>query len=187
MFNTRVLAPAAALIALHLIASPLAAQAPCTFVGGTTCSLAPHNLDATVVALGKLSITGTGTTAIPSGIADFEASETTLGTAVTGPTISSKSNKTFSVTMEYPANFTDFAATPIAKPQNQAAFRFIAPGACNADDTGYAPLAGTSVTIHSSIAPTTIDRQVCLKVKWLWASDGPGNYRLPVTFKITAP
>ncbi len=32
MFSTRVLAPAAALIALHLIATPLAAQAPCTFV-----------------------------------------------------------------------------------------------------------------------------------------------------------
>lgn len=187
MFRSHVLATAAAMIALHLVATPLAAQAPCTFVGGTTCSLAPHNLDATVVALGKLSITGTGTTAIPSGIADFEASETTLGTAVTGPTLTSKSNKTFSVTMEYPTTFTDFAATPISKPQNQAAFRFIPPGVCNSDDVGYAALAGTSVTIHNSIAPTSIDRQICIKVKWLWASDGPGNYRLPVTFKITAP
>lgn len=186
----RITVPAVALAALHLFAADARAQS-CTFAGAApqNCSLTAHNLDATVPTLGKLSLTGTGTTAIPAAVADFEASEgAALGTATTGPTLTAKSNKTFNVTMDYPTTFTDFAATPIAKPQSEVAVRFMTlPGTCPTADAGYSSLAGTSATVLSSVAPSTVDRLVCVKVKWMWASDGPGSYRLPVTFKITAP
>lgn len=187
MFSRRLLSAAAALVTLHASAQVASAQTSCQFTAPTlTCSLPVFNLSATVVKIGKLDLSSSGPLAIGGSLADFEATETGNQadlTAFGGMTLTSKSNATFTVAISHPATFTD-GVNPIIKPVSDVLIQFIPSGACPA--TGYVAMAGTSTAIHTAIPRQIISRNVCFKVRWLWAQDPAGTYVLPLTFNITA-
>jgi hypothetical protein len=183
-FMSRKILATAVALAMLAVSAPAEAQLTCNFAGaaGANCSLGAHNLTATVERTGKITISG-GSTDITPTAAHYEASETTLGTLVTGPTFTVKSNATYNVTLD-PTTWT----APYAKAIGDVALRVANVGACPAGDAGYTALTAGSTSLVTAASPTASAAQdLCIKVKWLWTTDVPGPYTLPLVFKITAP
>jgi hypothetical protein len=186
----RLLTSAATLVALAGFSASAEAQLTCSFAGaaGATCTVpTTHDLTATVVRTGKITISAAGTSVTPVA-ADYENSESALGTLFGGPTFTVKSNATYDVALTYPAAFT----SPSSKPVENVAVQVANVGSCGATgvDGGYTALtAGGATTniVTGASSTASAAKQLCVKVKWLWTADGPGAYTLPLTFKITAP
>jgi hypothetical protein len=141
----------------------------------------------TAVRVGRLTLSTASTNVTPTAL-DYENSETNLGTLFGGPTFTVKSNSTYSVSISYGATFT----SPSSKPAQQVFYEVKNVGACTPTgiNAGYFPLTagGATTTIVSNASPTASRaQQLCIKVRWLWATDGPGAYILPIAFNITAP
>lgn len=160
-------------------------------IGGppATCAT-PTTLTATMTAVtvGRLAINA-ASTAIMSGvnvsIGDYEASEDTLsGSVFTGPRLDISANKAYSVTFTNPAVF---SLSPNAK--TAAHVKYSVSGTAGTCASPYAALStsGATQSVGSGAATALKVFQVCFRVKWIWATDPPGTYRLPVTFTLTAP
>ncbi len=179
----------AASIALVAGSTPVAAQScnvePPGSPATLTCAVT-HNLTATVVKTAKLALSTASTTigtATGPTVADFEAGEGAgLGNQFTGPVLTAKSNTLYSVTFTYPATFTAStkAATNVAYSTNTVV------GTCGAAYTSLPAAPVAQSMIASGAATASTQRQICFRVKWVWTTDGPGAYTMPLTFNITA-
>jgi hypothetical protein len=47
--------------------------------------------------------------------------------------------------------------------------------------------ASPRLLLQTGAAVTDLRRQLCLRVWWRYATDGPGSYQLPLTISVTAP
>lgn len=186
--NRRLLvATAFALVAV--IANPASAQTcnvePPSSPGTLTCTVA-HNLSASVVKTAKLALSTASTTISSAGgptVADFEASEGPgLGSQYTGPVVTAKSNTPYTVSFTYPATFTASAkvASDVAYSTN------VVVGTCGAAFTSLPGAPASQSVIAGGVPTASAQRQICFKVKWVWTTDAPGAYTLPLTFNITA-
>ena len=180
---------------LGLLASELRGQVTCTSttgpIGGPpdTCAT-PTTITATmtVVRVGRLAIS-IASTSIQSGanvsVGDYEASEDTAsGNAFVGPLLGVSANKAYSVTFTNPVAFT---LAPSAK--TAAHVKWSVSGTAGVCASPYTSLSvtGTTQTVGSGAATALQQFQVCFRVKWIWASNPPGTYRVPITFTLTAP
>jgi hypothetical protein len=141
----------------------------------------------TAVRVGQISLSSASTSVTPAE-SDYENSETSLGSLYYSPIFTVKSNSTYNVSITYGATFT----SPSSKPVEQVAIQVANAGTCGPtfNDAGYTSLtAGGATTTIVSGATSTASRskEMCIKVKWLWATDGPGAYTLPISFNVTAP
>lgn len=189
---TRLMVALVALVLLLPVRS--GAQASCTSgtgtVGAPASCATPTTMTAslTVVTLGRM-VKSAASTAIQSGatvtVGDYLASEDTLsGSVFVGPRLDISANRAYTVTFTNPATFT---TSPNAK--SAAEVKFSVSGTSGVCAAPYAALstAGATQSIGSGGATALAVYQVCFRVKWVWASDPPGTYQLPLTFKLTAP
>lgn len=171
------------------------AQVTCTAatgpIGGppSTCAT-PTTITATMtpVTIGRLVISPS-TTAIMSGvnvsIGDYEASEDTVsGNVFVGPLLSISANKAYTVTFTNPAVF---SLSPNAKTAAHVKYSVSGTGGVCASPYVALSTSGATQNVGTGSATALTVFQVCFRVKWIWASDPPGTYRLPVTFTLTAP
>ncbi len=180
---------------LGVLASGLRAQVTCSALTGpsggpaSTC-VTPTTITATmtVVQVGRLAIS-TGSTAIQSGanvsVGDYEASEDTVsGNVFMGPLLGVSANKAYTVTFTNPAAFT---LAPSAK--TAAHVKWSVSGTAGACASPYTSLSvtGATQTVGLGAATALNQFQLCFRVKWIWASNPPGTYRMPITFTLTAP
>lgn len=181
--------------ALVTLASVSAAQVTCTSttgpIGGPadTCPT-PTTITATMTAVtvGRLAIS-TASTSIQSGanvtVGDYEASEDTVsGNVFTGPLLGVSANKAYTVTFTNPTAFT---LAPSAK--TAADVKWSVSGTAGSCASPYTSLSvsGATQTVGSGAATALQQFQLCYRVKWIWASNPPGTYRIPITFALTAP
>lgn len=174
------------------------AQTTCTSgSGGTTPATAaacatPAQLvsSLTTVATARLTLSTASTTLSSVGtgvtVADYElAVGAGTGLVVVGPLVTVNANSGYTVTMTNANLFTSPApaknSTTVSYSTNAVA------GVCGAAYTPFSnPFA--AVTLMTSASATASQAvQVCFQVKWLWATDAPGSYTLPITFKVTMP
>jgi hypothetical protein len=179
---------AALLLVVLLLAAPAGAQVTCTApMNGVCATPTTTTASMAVPTLGRLVISASST-AIQSGVSvsvgDYEASETGDGNVFTGPVVSVSANKAYSITFTNP---TSFPTSPNAK--TAADVRWSVNGAVGVCSASYTALSTSGATqlLASGAATALVQRQLCFRVKWLWASDPPGTYQMPLTFTLTAP
>ena len=113
------------------------------------------------------------------------------GIVVVGPRVRVTANRGVSVTLVNAPTFTG----PAPKPASDIALG-VTPtlGACAGVPT--APLstsplsvqqAAPRVVIQSTVSMQNLERQLCFRVRWFYASNPPGAYTLPLTISVTAP
>ena len=188
-FMNRRLLLVSSLALVAVVANPASAQTcnvePPSSPGTLTCTVA-HNLGATVAKTAKLALSSASTTissATGPTVADFEASEGAgLGSQFTGPVVTAKSNTPYTVSFTYTATFTASlkVASDVAYSKNAVV------GTCGASFTSLPAAPAAQSVIPAGVATASTQSQICFKVRWVWTTDAPGSYTLPLTFNITA-
>jgi len=113
------------------------------------------------------------------------------GIVVVGPTLRVSANRGVSVTLVNAPTFSGPASKPASDVQLGVS---PAVGLCTGVPT--TPLstsalavqqAAPRVLLQSAVALEAVERQLCLRVRWFYASDPPGVYALPLSVTVTAP
>lgn len=113
------------------------------------------------------------------------------GIVVVGPIVRATANRGVSVTLVNAPTFTG----PATKPASDVALG-VSPtiGVCAGVPT--TPLstselavqqAAPRVLLQSTVPLRNVDRQLCFRVRWFYATNPPGVYALPLTVNVTAP
>lgn len=113
------------------------------------------------------------------------------GIVVVGPIVRATANRGVSVTLVNAPTFTG----PASKPASDVALG-VSPaiGVCAGVPT--TPLSTSSlatqqaaprVLLQSTVSLRDVDRQLCFRVRWFYATNPPGAYSLPLTVNVTAP
>jgi len=113
------------------------------------------------------------------------------GIVVVGPLVRVSASRGVSVTLVNAPSFSGPANKPASDVQLGVS---PAPGVCAGVPT--TPLstsalavqqAAPRVLLQSTVPLQAVERQLCLRVRWSYASDPPGAYALPLTVSVTAP
>jgi hypothetical protein len=184
---------------LWLVATPWAAAAqstcgiPTLSSGQTLRCTATTAATLTVVPVAQL-VLSSGSTSIAgsaSGVtaATYEAG-TSTGIVVTGPAFTVRSNKGVNVTMVNAPAFT----SPAAKSAGDVDVSVVSgSGSCGTTWTALSTLsvaaqqASPRSLLNTVTGSAGVTGQLCFRVRWKWATDGPGGYTLPLTISVTAP
>ncbi len=113
------------------------------------------------------------------------------GIVVVGPIVRATANRGVSVTLVNAPSFSG----PATKPASDVALG-VSPaiGVCAGVPT--TPLSTSSVAaqqaaprvlLQSTVSLRNVDRQLCFRVRWFYATNPPGAYSLPLTVSVTAP
>ncbi len=175
----------------------LAAQSSCSVPamssGQTLSCTATLSATMTIVPVAQLSLTSVSTSisGSSSGVlaAGYEAGAVT-GIVVTGPAFTVRSNKGVNVTLVNAPTFTSPTSKTAADVDVSIAS---GSGSCGTSWSTLSTLslAAQQASPRSLLNLTTgspgITGQLCFRVRWKWAADGPGSYSLPLTISVTAP
>jgi hypothetical protein len=178
-------------------ARPLAAQAACSTpnTGNRQTRSCTVTLTGTLTlpAQAEVTLSRASTDIAGGGVATdaiFQAAGDT-GIVVIGPLMRVSANRGVSVTLVNAPTFTG----PVNKPASDVQLG-VSPtsGLCAGVPT--APLSTSALAVQQS-APRVllqsteplqnVQRQLCLRVRWFYATDLPGVYTLPLTVNVTAP
>lgn len=174
-----------------------AAQVACAVrtppVGQTRACTVTRTGTLVLPALAEVSLDRRSTNIAGGGIATdaiFRAAGDT-GLVVVGPIVRATANRGVSVTLVNAPAFTG----PASKPASDVALG-VSPaiGVCSGVPTtplSTSPLptqqAAPRVLLQSAVSLRNVDRQLCFRVRWFYATDPPGVYSLPLTVTVTAP
>jgi hypothetical protein len=122
--------------------------------------------------------------------ARFQAAADT-GLLIVGPALSVVSNRGISVTLVNAPQFQGPGIKPASDVQLGVGSVRNACGGVPLSPLSTSPEAvqrtAPRVLLRSSAPLSQTLRQLCLRVRWRYASDPPGSYALPLTISITAP
>jgi len=183
--------------ALSFGVTPAAAQSSCgvpTLSAGQTLSCtATMSATMTVVPVAQISLTSVSTsiTGGASGVlaASYDAGAAS-GIIITGPAFTVRSNKGVNVTLVNAPTFTSPGSKTAADVDVSIAS---GAGSCG---TAWSVLSTQSVAAQQASPRSLVNLttgsagttgQLCFRVRWKWAVDGPGSYSLPLTISVTAP
>jgi hypothetical protein len=144
-------------------------------------------------ALAEVALNSRATNIAGGGVATdaiFTAAGDT-GIVVVGPRFRVNANRGVSVTLVNAATFTG----PTGKPASDVSLG-VSPsvGVCAGVPT--TPLstsampvqqAAPRVLLQSTVSLRNVERQLCFRVRWYYATNPPGAYSLPLTVSVTAP
>jgi hypothetical protein len=177
--------------------APLAAQASCSVPnpGNRQTRTCTVTLTGTLRLAAQVEVRlGSATTDIAGGApathAVFAAASDT-GLVVLGPSLSVSASGPVSITLVNAPQFTG----PVAKPASDVR---LGVGGTLGQCAGVpvSPLSVSALAVQQAsprlllqtTGPvTSLARQLCLRVRWSYANDGPGSYQLPLTISVTAP
>ena len=188
---------AAMIAALALPVRVVAAQSTCSVPamssGQTAGCTATLTATMTIVPVAQLTLTSVSTSisGSTSGVlANSYDAGATAGIVVTGPAFTVRSNKGVNVTLVNAPTFT----SPTSKTAADVDISFASgSGSCGTSWSTLStqPLAAQQASPRSLLNLATgsagITGQLCFRVRWKWAVDGPGSYSLPLTISVTAP
>jgi hypothetical protein len=208
MQSRRRLALVATIVSIGSLPSMLRAQT----CNATTPSNAPTcnttlNAQATVAHLLQLTVNGGAQTTLASPVVTTYDSSAAASSAneypvgATGPAVTVKANRGWQLTIKASASYWTFAPDAsynLCRPGGGTAptctgSSNATAGKASADlawslnaNTAFAGLTTTGATIASNATGSSGGpHTVYYRVKWLYASDVPGTYTLPVVFTIT--
>lgn len=197
---------AAALLALVAIATRADAQtcnatAP---TGAPTCNVT-LNAAATVTHILQLTVTGGAQTTLATPLTTTYDSSATAATAneypvgATGPTLTVKANRGWGLTVkaqnayftftkdatyglcrpgDATSTCTNSSSSPLGKVSNDLAWSLNA-------STAFSGLSTSATTVSSNATGSSATYTIYFRTKWLYASDVPGTYVLPVVYTVT--
>ena len=187
----------AALTALSLVADYAAAQSSCsvpTLSSGQTRSCAASvSASMTIVPVAQLTLTSVSTNIAGSAsgtLADTYDAGSAAGIVVIGPSFTVRSNKGVNVTLVNAPTFTSPGAKTAADVDVSVTSGL---GSCGplwntlSTQSVVSQQASPRTLMNLSVGSSGTTSQLCFRVRWKWATDGPGSYALPLTISVTAP
>lgn len=203
---SRLLIPALVLLALAPVGTTAAAQTTCTATAPSanpTCSTT-LNAQVTVAHLLQLTVSTSTPTVLAPPVATSYDSSAAAATpdqypvGATGPVLTVKANRGWQLTVK--ANTAQFTFT------KDATYGLCRPGdgntTCPLSSTtlgksaadlawstnatsAFAGLSTTAASISSNAAGSSAQYTIYFRTKWLYATDVPGTYVLPVVYTVT--
>jgi hypothetical protein len=205
--NRRAVPLASAILLLLATASRADAQTTClatTPTGAPSCNLT-LNASATVAHLLQLTVNGGAQTTLASPVVTtYDSSAAATGAdeypvGATGPLLTVKANRGWQLTIKAQNPYFAFAkdatfglcrpgdatgtctnssSAPLGKPAAELVWSLNAA-------TAFAGLSTTAATVSSNAAGSSASYTIYFRAKWLYATDVPGTYTLPVVYTVT--